>query len=130
MQPVRALPNSKLKKVVYMQGASNVSYLILSSVRVPRLVDSCWMSDRRTGWMRGHGCWPKTCWESMVSHTYRTRFKSAADKAWRKETGKIGDTDRERESASNQKRQGERWKSNMEEGGSERAREMKEAGRE
>lgn len=55
--------------------------LILSSVRELRLVESCWMRDRRTAWCSGQGCWLNTCWESMVSHTYSTRFRSAADKA-------------------------------------------------
>lgn len=59
------------------------AYLILSSERVARLVDSCCMRDSSTGWMRGQGCCPNTCWESMVSHTYRTRFRSEADRAYR-----------------------------------------------
>lgn len=62
---------------------NNFPYLILSSERVVRLEDSCWMSDSSTGWLRGQGCWPNTCWESMVSHTYRTKFRSVADRAWR-----------------------------------------------
>lgn len=31
-------------------------HLILSSERVERLEESCWMSDSSTGWLRGHGC--------------------------------------------------------------------------
>lgn len=57
-------------------------HLILSSERVVRLEESCWMSDSSTGWLRGQECCPNTCWDSMVSHTYSTRFRSVAESAW------------------------------------------------
>lgn len=40
------------------------------------------MSDSSTGWLRGQECCPNTCWDSMVSHTYSTRFRSVAESAW------------------------------------------------
>lgn len=63
------------------------AHLILSSERVVRLEESCWMSDSSTGWLRGQGCWPNTCWESMVSHTYKTKLRSVADRACRDRRG-------------------------------------------
>lgn len=70
-------PPKKLFSVLLPWG----THLILSSERVERLDESCWMSESSTGWLRGHGCWPNTCCESMVSHTYKTRFRSVADSA-------------------------------------------------
>ncbi len=64
-----------------LQELAEKSYLCLSSVFLVRSADSWAMSERRTGWSRGHGDWLKIFDGSTASQTETKSVKSAAYRA-------------------------------------------------